>query len=42
VISILSNIIHDTVDINIDEITHYGNSFEEALINLGESLKRCE
>jgi len=42
VLSIFSYLIHDTIEISMDDFTHYGNSFEESLTNIEKVLKRCE
>ena len=42
VLGIFSNLIHDCVEVYMDEFTVYGNTFEEALENLEKVLKRCK
>jgi hypothetical protein len=42
VLNIFSYIFHDTIEIYMDDFTPYGNSFQEALINLENVLKMCE
>jgi hypothetical protein len=39
VLSILLDLIHDTIEIYMDDFTPYGNSFEEALTNIEKVLK---
>ena len=42
VLGIFSDLIHDCVEVYIDDFTVYGNTFEEALTNLEKVLKRCK
>jgi hypothetical protein len=42
VLNIFSDLIHDIIEIYMDDFTPYGNSFDEALINLDKVLQRCE
>jgi hypothetical protein len=35
-------LVHDTIEIYMDDFTPYGNSFQESLTNLENVLKRCE
>ena len=39
VLGIFSDLIHDCVEVYMDDFTVYGNTFEEALENLGKSSK---
>ena len=39
--SIFSNLVHDFVEIYMDDFTPYGDEFQEALSNLGKVLRRC-
>ena len=38
----LSDLIHDCVEVYMDEFTAYGNTFQEALDNLEKVLIRCQ
>eukprot|EP00253_Pinus_taeda_P026709 PITA_26709 len=42
VLGIFSDLIHDCVEVYMDEFTVYGDSFEEALANLEKVLIRCK
>jgi len=42
VLGIFSDLIHDCVEVYMDDFTVYGNSFEEALENLEKVLIRCK
>jgi len=42
VLGIFSDLIHDCVEVYMDDFTVYGNTFEEALENLEKVLKRCK
>lgn len=42
VLGFFSDLIHDCVEVYIDDFTVYGNTFEEALENLEKVLKRCK
>ena len=42
VLGIFSNLIHDCVEVYMDEFIVYGNNFEEALQNLEKKLKRYQ
>jgi hypothetical protein len=42
VLSIFFELIHDTINIYMDDFTPYGNSFEKALINLEKVITSCE
>ena len=42
VLGVFSDLIHDCVEVYIDDFTVYGNSFEEALENLEKFLIRCK
>ena len=39
--SIFAEVIHDAVEIYIDDFTPYGCDFQEALSNLGKVLHKC-
>jgi hypothetical protein len=41
ILNIFSELIHDKVEIYMDDFTPYGNSFDEALDNLDKVLQRC-
>eukprot|EP00253_Pinus_taeda_P009982 PITA_09982 len=41
VLSILAELVHDSVEIYMDDFTPYGSSFQEALSNLGKVLSKC-
>ena len=40
--SIFSDIVEDTIEVFMDDVSVVGNSFERCLNNLSEVLKRCE
>ena len=40
--SIFSNMVEDTIEVFMDDISVVGDSFEQCLNNLSEVLKRCE
>ncbi len=42
VIGIFPDLIHDCVEVYMDEFTVHGNTFEEALENLEKVLKICK
>ena len=42
VLGIFSNLVHDCVEVYMDDFTVYGNSFEEALENLEKVFIRCK
>jgi hypothetical protein len=42
ILSIFSDLILDKVKINMDELTPYGDTFDEALDNLENFYHRCE
>ena len=42
VLGIFSSLIHDCVEVYMDDFTVYGNTFEEALEILEKVLKRCD
>eukprot|EP00253_Pinus_taeda_P015001 PITA_15001 len=42
VLGIFSDLIHDCVEVYMDDFIVYGNTFEEALENLEKVLKRCK
>lgn len=42
VLGIFSDLIHDCVEVYMDDFIVYGNSFEEALENLENVLLRCK
>ena len=42
ILGIFSDLIHDCVEVYMDDFTVYGNTFEEALENLENFLKRCK
>jgi hypothetical protein len=42
VLGIFSDLIHDCVEVYMDDFTVYGNTFEEALANLEKVLVRCK
>ena len=42
VLGFFSNLIHDCVEVYMDDFTVYGNTFEEALENLEKVLKICK
>ena len=42
VLGIFSDLIHDCVEVYMDDFTVYGDSFEEALENLEKFLIRCK
>ena len=39
--SIFSELVHDAVEIYMDDFTLYGSNFREALSNLGKVLEKC-
>ena len=41
VLSIIAELVHDSVEIWIDDFTPYGCDFLEALPNLGKVLRKC-
>jgi len=41
VLSIFVELVHDTVDIYMDDFTPYGCDLQEALTNLGKVLHKC-
>eukprot|EP00253_Pinus_taeda_P005571 PITA_05571 len=41
VLSIFAELVHDSVEIYMDDFTPYGSSFQEALSNLGKVLSKC-
>jgi hypothetical protein len=41
VLAIFSDLLHDCMEVYMDDFTMFGNSFEEALTNLKKFLKRC-
>ena len=41
VLSIFSELVHDAVEIYMDEFTPYGSDFQEALSNLGKVVDKC-
>jgi hypothetical protein len=41
-LGIFSDLIHDCVELYMDDFTIYGNTFEEALENLEKVLIRCQ
>lgn len=41
VLSIFAELVHDTIEIYMDDFTRYECDFEEALSNLGNVLKKC-
>ena len=41
VLSISSELVHDAVEIYMDDFTPYGSDFQEALSNLGKVLDKC-
>jgi len=41
VLSIFSELVHDSVEIYMDEFTPYGSNFQEALSNVGKVLTKC-
>eukprot|EP00253_Pinus_taeda_P006126 PITA_06126 len=41
VLSIFGELVHDSVEIYMDDFTPYGSSFQEALSNLGKFLSKC-
>ena len=41
VLSIFSELVHDAVEIYMDDFTPYGSDFQEALSNLGNFLDKC-
>eukprot|EP00253_Pinus_taeda_P007628 PITA_07628 len=41
VLSIFSELVHDSVEIYMDDFTPYGSNFQEALTNLGKFLTKC-
>jgi hypothetical protein len=42
VLGIFSNLIHDCVEVYMDDFTVYGNTYQEALDNLEKVLIRCQ
>jgi hypothetical protein len=42
VLGVFADLIHDCVEVYMDDFTVYGNTFEEALSNLEEVLIRCQ
>jgi hypothetical protein len=42
ILSIFSSLIHDCVEVYMDEFIVYGDSFEEALINFEKVLVNCQ
>ena len=42
VLGIFSDLIHDCVEVCMDDFTAYGNTFQEALDNLEKVLIRCQ
>ena len=41
VLSIFSELVHDYVEIYMDDFTTYGDEFQEGLSNLDKVLRRC-
>ena len=41
VLSIFSELVHDAIEIYMDDFTPYGSDFQEALPNLGKVLNKC-
>jgi len=41
VLAIFVDLVHDCVEVYMDDFSMYGNSFEHALENLEKVLKRC-
>ena len=41
VLSIFSELVHDAVEIYMDDFTSYGSDFQEALSNLGKVIDKC-
>lgn len=41
ILSIFSELVHDAVEIYMDDFTPYGSNFQEALSNLGKVLDKC-
>lgn len=41
ILSIFSELVHDAVEIYMDDFTLYGSKFQEALSNLGKVLDKC-
>ena len=41
VLTIFSELVHDAVEIYMDDFTPYGSDFQEALSNLGKVLDKC-
>eukprot|EP00253_Pinus_taeda_P024101 PITA_24101 len=41
VLAIFADLVHDCVEVNMDDFSVYGDSFEHALTNLEKVLKRC-
>eukprot|EP00253_Pinus_taeda_P022334 PITA_22334 len=41
VLSIFAELVHDSVEIYMDEFNPYGSNFQEALTNLGKVLTKC-
>ena len=39
--SIFSELVHDAVEIYMDDFTPYGYDFQEALTNLGKVMHKC-
>jgi hypothetical protein len=42
VLGVFADLIHDCVEVYMDDFTVYGNTFEEALSNLEKVLIRCQ
>ena len=42
VLGILADLVHDCVEVYMDDFTVYGNEFKEALDNLEKVLIRCQ
>ena len=42
VLGIFSDLIHDCVEVYMDDFTTYGNTFQEYLDNLGKFLIQCQ
>ena len=40
-LSIFAELVHDAVEIYMDDFTPYGYDFQEALTNLGKVLHKC-
>jgi hypothetical protein len=40
--NIFSDLVHDYVEVHMDDFTIYGNSYKEALANLKSVLQHCQ